>query len=129
VLSGTDYPRRDGEIDWRQLELPESNTTININGVSADISYTAGGYYLQNFGTDSEDIQDTATPQIYIGAWDGSFTYSWTQNPVWILYDILTNQTYGLSIPERNIDKFKFYQGKDPNGENVFLEYEVPVVN
>ena len=26
------------------------------------------------------------------------------------LYDILTNKTYGLSIPEENIDKYRFYQ-------------------
>ena len=100
VLSGADYPGRDGEIDWRQLELPESGNN----------NYVEKGYYLQNFGTDLTAIQNTATPQIYVGVWDGSFTYSWTQNPVWILYDILTNQTYGLNIPERNIDKFKFYQ-------------------
>jgi hypothetical protein len=100
VLSGTDYPGRDGEIDWRQLELPESGPN----------SYVDNKYYLQNFGTALGNIQGTANPQIYIGAWDGSFVYSWTQNPIWILYDILTNQTYGLSIPERNIDKFKFYQ-------------------
>ena len=36
--------------------------------------------------------------------------YSWSQNPVWIIYDILTNTSYGLGIPEDNIDKYKFYQ-------------------
>lgn len=51
-----------------------------------------------------------ANPQIYVGTWDGTFVYSWTQNPVWIIYDILTNTTYGLGIPEDNIDKYKFYQ-------------------
>ena len=30
--------------------------------------------------------------------------YSWSQNPVWIIYDILTNNTYGLGIPEDVID-------------------------
>ena len=55
-------------------------------------------------------IKTSANPQIYIGTWDGTFAYSWTQNPVWIIYDILTNKTYGLGIPEDNIDKYKFYQ-------------------
>lgn len=98
VLSGTDYPGRNGEIDWRQLELSDTGTN----------SYVSKGYYLQNSGTTT--VRNNSTPQIYIGAWDGSFVYSWTQNPVWIIYDILTNQTYGLGIPEKNIDKFKFYQ-------------------
>ena len=92
------YDERAGEIDWRQLELPE--TGIN--------SYVTNGYYLQKTGPAT--LQNAINPQIYIGAWDGSFSYSWTQNPAWILYDILTNQTYGLGIPEKHIDKFKFYQ-------------------
>ena len=98
VLSGDDYLGRGGEIDWRQLELPES-------GVN---SYVENGYYLQNPGPGTQ--LTGANPKIYVGTWDGSFTYSWTQNPVWIIYDILTNKTYGLGIPERNIDKFRFYQ-------------------
>ena len=49
-------------------------------------------------------------PVIYEGVWDGTFVYSWTQNPVWILYDLLTNHSYGLGIPEENIDKFYFYK-------------------
>ena len=51
-----------------------------------------------------------ANPVIYEGVWDGTFTYSWTQNPVWVIYDILTNGTYGLGIAEENIDKFMFYK-------------------
>ena len=60
--------------------------------------------------TSSSTISTTANPQIYIGTWDGTFVYSWTQNPVWVIYDILTNTSYGLGIPEDNIDKYKFYQ-------------------
>jgi len=72
-----------------------------------DYSYTNKGYRLQNSGS---TILFDANPQIYLGTWDGTFTYSWTQNPVWILYDILTNTTYGLGVPEGHIDKYKFYQ-------------------
>ena len=54
--------------------------------------------------------QTNANPLLYLGTWDGSFVYSWTQNPVWIIYDLLTNRTYGLGIPEDNIDKYKFFQ-------------------
>ena len=87
-----------GQIDWRELELAESG----VNG------YSTNGYSLQKSGTDTK-LTD-ANPQIYIGTWDGTFVYSWTQNPVWIIYDILTNKTYGLGIEEENIDKYKFYQ-------------------
>ena len=88
----------DGQIDWRELELPETGS----NG------YTTNGYSLQNTGTGTK--LTGANPQLYVGTWDGTFVYSWTQNPVWIIYDVLTNSTYGLGIPEDNIDKYKFYQ-------------------
>lgn len=86
-----------GEIDWRQIEVPESGT----NG------YTTNGYRLQKTGA---TILYDSNPTIYEGLWDGTFTYAWTQNPVWIVYDLLTNTTYGLGIPESRIDKFKFYK-------------------
>jgi hypothetical protein len=84
-----------GEIDWREVEIPASTLSTT-------------GYRLQKSGTDV--ILTEANPQMYVGTWDGTFVYSWTQNPAWIIYDILTNNTYGLGIAENNIDKFKFYQ-------------------
>jgi len=81
-----------GEIDWREVEVSDSDR--------------GNGYKLQNNGA----VQTAAQPQIYVGSWDGTFVYSWTQNPVWIIYDLLTNSTYGLGIPEDNIDKYKFFQ-------------------
>jgi hypothetical protein len=84
-----------GEIDWRELEVSNSD-------------YTSYGYRLQRPGTST--ILYATNPEIYTGSWDGTFVYSWTQNPVWIVYDILTNKTYGLGIPEENIDKYRFYQ-------------------
>lgn len=87
-----------GEIDWRELEVASSGSD----------SYTTNGYRQQYPGTGT--LLTAANPVIYKGTWDGTFVYSWTQNPVWIIYDILTNSTYGLGIEESNIDKYKFYQ-------------------
>lgn len=87
---------RGGEIDWRQLEVSDS----------ARSTY---GYRLQKSGAGSAPLTQV-NPTIYVGTWDGTFVYSWTQNPAWIVYDLLTNSTYGLGIPEENIDKYKFYQ-------------------
>lgn len=102
------YYERAGEIDWRELEVADVSTIVTINNTLYNISYTSSGYSLQKPGGGVELTEQN--PQIYIGTWDGTFVYSWTQNPVWIIYDILTNQTYGLGIPEENIDKYKFYQ-------------------
>lgn len=30
------------------------------------------------------------------GAWDGTFKSAWTNNPAWILFDLITNNRYGL---------------------------------
>ena len=99
VPSNYDQPiLKNGEIDWAELELPES-------GVH---SYVTNGYRLQSSGTDS--VVTTLNPKIYKQIWDGTFVYSWTQNPVWIIFDLLTNDTYGLGIPLQNIDKFQFYK-------------------
>jgi hypothetical protein len=87
-----------GEIDWRELEVADSG----------DNGYPTKGYRQQFSGTGT--VLTASNPEIYVGTWDGSFVYSWSQNPVWIIYDILTNKTYGLGINEENIDKYKFYQ-------------------
>lgn len=48
----------------------------------------------------------------YSGAWDGSFYQSWTNNPAWVLYNVLTNRRYGLGryIDPSKIDKWSLYQ-------------------
>ena len=90
-----------GDIDWRELEVVDgSGGTTN--------AYQNEGYSLLFSGPDTKLTTDN--PQIYVGTWDGRFVYGWSQNPVWIIYDLLTNSTYGLGIPEDVIDKFKFYQ-------------------
>ena len=50
--------------------------------------------------------------QIYIGNWDGCLKYAWTDNPAWILYDLLVNPVYGIrnQIDDlQDIDIFELY--------------------
>lgn len=53
-----------------------------------------------------------AETRAYTGIWDGTFTTAWTDNPAWILYDILTNTRYGLGddIPEEYVNKWVLYE-------------------
>lgn len=48
----------------------------------------------------------------YAGMWDGGFKIGWTNNPAWILYDLLTNNRYGLGefIDAGKVDKWNLYQ-------------------
>ena len=70
------------------------------SGGSTGNSYQENGYSLQ-VSQGSETKLTASNPQIYVGTWDGTFVFSWTQNPVWIIYDILTNNTYGFRYPRR----------------------------
>lgn len=48
----------------------------------------------------------------YSGAWNGTFKMAWSNNPAWVLYDIVTSQRYGLDQRELGvtIDKWGLYE-------------------
>ena len=62
---------------------------------------------------------------------DGSLSFSgsfngtlktdkeYTNDPAWVLYDVLTNTRYGASIPETSIDKFAFYSASEYNSTQI----------
>lgn len=54
---------------------------------------------------------DTRTRK-YNGMWDGTFKTDWTDNPAWILYDVVTSKRYGLGnrLGEFGADKWTLYQ-------------------
>ena len=54
----------------------------------------------------------TASTRTYSGIWNGTFQLAYTNNPAWILYDLLINDRYGLGefIDEARIDKWSLYQ-------------------
>ena len=48
----------------------------------------------------------------YSGTWDGTFKWTWTNNPAWIFYDLVLNKRYGLGkrITADLVDKWTLYQ-------------------
>ena len=48
----------------------------------------------------------------YMGFWDGTFKIEWSDNPAWVLYDVVTNKRYGLGqrLGEFGADKWALYQ-------------------
>lgn len=48
----------------------------------------------------------------YSGMWDGVFKWAWSNNPAWVLYDLIMNQRYGLDQRELGIpvDKWSLYE-------------------
>jgi predicted phage tail protein len=53
-----------------------------------------------------------ADARTYTGIWDGTFKRSYTNNPAWVLRDILINDRYGLGefLTTDMIDKWALYQ-------------------
>ena len=86
------------------------NKALNekVNGYHASINDTTNGTELDTnfkFGRNKTNI--------YNGLWDGSFKLAWTDNPAWILYDLMINPIYGVgnSLDDReDINIFNLYQ-------------------
>ena len=62
--------------------------------------------------------------RVYTGEWNGLFseTKVLCNNPVWVLYDMLTDQTAGLGIDPQYIDTGSFYDAA------VYCDEEVPAL-
>jgi predicted phage tail protein len=57
----------------------------------------------------------------YDGVWDGGFKSEWTDNPAWVLHDILTNTRFGLGdrIVPSQVDKWVLYEAAKRNDQLV----------
>lgn len=53
-----------------------------------------------------------ADTRTYSGIWNGLFKPSWTNNPAWIMYDLITNERYGMGRAMVGFapDKWQLYQ-------------------
>ncbi|MFL6864107.1 MAG: phage tail protein [Allosphingosinicella sp.] len=53
----------------------------------------------------------------YAGIWDGTFKRAWSNNPAWILRDLITNRRYGLGarVPPEALDKWALYAASQYN--------------
>ena len=45
----------------------------------------------------------------YPPLWDGTFSYTWSDNPAWVAFDLLTNARVGLGLSLSQIDLAGFY--------------------
>lgn len=93
-------PMRSYDCRLKRIKVP-SNYTIIKNGY--DVRY-------QNSKKEYESRSDKEL--IYDGDWNGKFSMGWTDNPAWILYDMLTNKRYGLGqyLEESQINVWELYK-------------------
>ena len=97
--SFSSIPERSYDCKLKKVRIP-SNYQTQDPASSLDIRYV------------SSATNYTTKKQIYIKDWDGTFTYGWTDNPAWILYDLLTSKRYGLGsyIDESQVNKWELYK-------------------
>jgi predicted phage tail protein len=71
-----------------------------IVGMTADTSQFGTSIPTRGFLVQGLIVQVpsnyNADTRVYTGIWDGTFTTSYTNCPPWVLYDLLTNNRYGL---------------------------------
>lgn len=96
-------PRRSFDCKLKKVRVP-SNYFPTKQGIDKR-------YYANQELFDNTSKRDKL---VYKGDWDGSFhdELIWTDNPAWILYDLLTNSRYGMGshIDSETINKWQLYK-------------------
>ena len=101
------------KIDARSFgSIPERSYDCRLK----KISVPSNCFVMNADGSDKRYIKTSATytnnNHVYIGDWDGTFKQAWTDNPAWIIYDLLTSKRYGLGsyLDETQINKWELYK-------------------
>jgi len=96
--SFSSVPERSYDCRLKKIQIPKNYNPLNIDG--SDKRYI------------SKSTDYNGDSKIYEGDWDGQFKEGWTDNPAWIIYDLLTSKRYGLGsyIDASQINKWELYK-------------------
>jgi len=106
------------KLDARSFSaIPTRTFDCKLKKVKIPSNYFPATNGIDNRYYDNQKQFDEANPKsklIYKGDWDGTFhsELQWTDNPAWILYDLLTNVRYGMGshIDLQSINKWQLYK-------------------
>jgi len=100
----SDIPIRTYDARLKKIKIPS-----NYFPTKSNILKTDKRYYNKKIDYQNATLEDRA---LYLGDWDGTFKTEWSDNPAWILYDLLTSKRYGLGqyIDESDINKWDLYK-------------------
>jgi hypothetical protein len=95
-------PPRSFDARLKRVFVPSNYYPLKPNGEDKRRYKTADDFALAS----QDDLQ------IYKGNWDGTFKELWTDNPAWVLFDLLINRDYGLGnfIDPRQINVWELYK-------------------
>ena len=101
------------KLDSRSFgSVPDRSYDCRLKKVQIPTNYKP----LTSFKTDKRYIKNASTYDgktlIYDGDWNGALKEGWTDNPAWILYDLLTSTRYGLGgyLDESQINIWELYK-------------------
>jgi len=99
--SAPEIPARSYDARFKKVFIPSNYFPLKPNGIDKR--------YLTNAEFAAATTEDKT---IYEGNWDGTFKFAWTDNPVWILFDILINRRYGLGnfIEPTQVNYWELYK-------------------
>ena len=108
------------------LKIKKNNQLLHFFDGTVFSTTRLGNVFKDKFGGAHGDIIGSASviqdvnfqfgknkAQVYVGEWDGTFKYSWSDNPAWILYDLMVNPVYGIRNQMddlEDIDIFELYE-------------------
>ncbi|NVM35096.1 MAG: hypothetical protein HWN81_05840 [Candidatus Lokiarchaeota archaeon] len=98
----SEIPRRSYEAKLKKIQIPSNYFPSFRNGKDKR-------YY------DEANLFSTTSAEerhIYKGDWDGTFKFAWSDNPAWILYDMILNERYGLGgfVEPSSVNKWDLYK-------------------
>jgi predicted phage tail protein len=104
----TSIPTRAYEIKGVKIKVPSNYTPYDPGHCSLS------GYRRQDRCTQAGGTWTGTSPgdTLYTGSWDGTFDTEWSCNPAWILYDLCTDDRYGLGkwLSANQMDKWSLYE-------------------
>ena len=97
-------PQRSFDVRLKRVQIPDNYFPTELTHRKKDKRYYDTVAEFENASEESKSI--------YKGDWGGEFQTGWTDNPAWILYDLLTNTRYGLGryIELDDINKWELYK-------------------
>lgn len=121
--------RTHNAINWaRVTEIQEVKVTypdtavvgLTVDAQSVGNAIPTRGYLVKGLLYSIPSNLNPVT-RAYTGAWDGTFTTTTVafNNPVWALWDMMTNTRYGAAIAATDIDKWSFYDASVYCDQNV----------
>lgn len=96
-----EVPSRSFDARFKKIFVPSNYFPLNADG--KDKRYLTAVEF--NNATTEEKT-------IYKGNWDGTFKFAWSDNPAWILFDLMINRRYGLGnfIDATQINYWELYK-------------------